>query len=314
MGCGTNRGQDIEMMPPLFTILTPTYNRAYALPALKASLDAQTESNFEWLIVDDGSSDGTADLVGKWIETSAYPVKLIRSPNGGKHRALNKGIPEAKGDWIYIVDSDDVLPLDALEKIAPRTNIAKADPAIGGIMGYRQTKTGEIIGKAFPEGLRRRDAATLTFEDKIRGDKAEVFKASVLRKFPFPEIPGEKFITECVVWFRIAQAGYDLLLMPEAIYTCDYREDGLSARSFELRLRNPRGTLLFYAEELALPYSLSSLFREAVNYVRFRLLSLGKNYPPPGLGARAKRIVALAAPMGLAVSVYDRMKFRKAFR
>lgn len=300
--------------PPLFTIITPTYNRAYALPALKASLDVQTEPNFEWLIVDDGSDDGTSDLVRRWMETSAYPISLIRSRNGGKHRALNKGIPKASGAWIFIVDSDDSLPPDALEKVASLAKLADTDPSVGGIMGYRRDTAGKIIGKVFPEGLLRRDAATLTFVDKIRGDKAEVFKASVLREFPFPEIPGERFITECLVWFRIAKAGFDLLLLPEAIYTCDYREDGLSARSFGLRLENPQGTLLFYAEELALPYPFFSLFREAVNYVRFRLLSIRKKYNPPVLASRAKRIVALAAPIGFAAALYDRIIFSKEFR
>jgi Glycosyl transferase family 2. len=139
---------------------------------------------------------------------------------GVSDRALNKGIPEAKGDWIYIVDSDDVLPLDALERIAPRTNIAKADPAIGGIMGYRQTKTGEIIGKAFPEGLRRRDAATLTFEDKIRGRQGRSFQGERFEEIPFSGNTGGKVHNRvcCMVQNRasgirsVADAGSDIYL------------------------------------------------------------------------------------------------------
>lgn len=291
---------------PLFTILTPTYNRARTLPVLKASLDSQSFSDFEWLIVDDGSVDGTADLVAVWVETSSYPVRVLSCPNGGKHRALNRGIPEAAGSWIFIVDSDDCLPPDALAKIAALIPEADADPGIGGIMGLRYDGDGHRIGENFPPGLRRRDAATLTFVDGLRGDKAEVFKASVLRRFPFPEFQGEKFITECVVWFRIAEAGFDLLLLDEAIYICEYREDGLSAKSLELRLANPCGTLLFYAEELALPYSLCSLFREAVNFVRFSVSGRGRcRTRPPELPLRTKFLVAFAAPVGVVAAAVD---------
>ena len=291
---------------PLFTVLTPTYNRARTLPALKASLDSQSFADFEWLIVDDGSVDGTADLVASWATACAYPVRLLSRPNGGKHRALNRGIPEAAGSWIFIVDSDDRLPPDALEKIAALVPEAEADPGIGGIMGLRYDGEGRRIGENFPPGLRRRDAATLTFVDGLRGDKAEVFKASVLRGFPFPEFEGEKFITECVVWFRIARAGFDLLLLDEAIYICEYREDGLSAKSLALRLANPRGTLLFYAEELALPYSPFSLFREAVNFVRFSLPGRKRGRGrSPRLPLRAALLVALAAPAGALAAAVD---------
>ncbi len=291
---------------PLFTILTPTYNRVRTLPALKSSLDSQSFSDFEWLIVDDGSVDGTADLAAAWKEASAYPVRVLSCPNGGKHRALNLGIPEAAGGWIFIVDSDDRLPPDALEKIAALVPEADADPGIGGIMGLRRDGEGHRIGESFPSGLRRKDAAALTFVDGLRGDKAEVFKASVLRRFPFPEFEGEKFITECVVWFRIARAGFDLLLLNEAIYVCEYREDGLSAKSLELRLANPCGTLLFYSEELALPYSPFSLFREAINFVRFSLPGRKRcRVRPPKLPLRAKLLVAFAAPAGVLAAAID---------
>ncbi len=289
-----------------FTILTPTFNRAHTLPALKASLDTQTFRDFEWLVVDDESMDGTADLFAGWTAKSAYPIRILRCENGGKHRALNRGIPECRGRWIFIVDSDDQLPVEALAKIAALMPEAEADPSIGGIMGFRQDSKGRRIGEDFPPNLLRRDAATLTFIDGLRGDKAEVFKASVLRRFPFPELQGEKFITECVVWFRIARAGFDLLLLRDAIYTCEYQEDGLSARSFELRLKNPEGTLLFYSEEIALPYPIHSLYREAANFVRFWLLSRGRRASPrQALNPKAKFLIAIASPAGLLAAMID---------
>lgn len=304
---------------PLFTVLTPAFNRAWTLPGLKDSLDRQEFRDFEWLVVDDGSADGTEALIGEWAGTSSYVMRLLSGPNGGKHRALNRGIPEARGRWIFIVDSDDRLPPDSLALIAALVPEADRDPSIGGIMGLRCDPEGTAIGEDFPPGLVRADAAALTFRDGLRGDKAEVFKADVLRRFPFPEFPGEKFITECVVWFRIAAAGYDLLILPAPIYICEYRSDGLSARSLALRIANPAGTQLFYREELALPYPLRSLFREAVNLVRFRVHGLlaARSLPRFGrLPARALFLIVLASPVGMAAALADllqilRQKFRK---
>lgn len=298
------------MNTPRFTILTPTYNRAHTLPALKASLDAQDFRDFEWLVVDDGSTDDTLALLRAWQDGSDFPLRWLCGPNGGKHRALNRGIPEARGAWIFIVDSDDRLPPGALAKAAAAADIADADPKLGGIMGLRHDGAGRLIGEPLPAGLRQRDAAALTFVDGLRGDKAELFKAEVLRKFPFPEFEGEKFITECVVWFRIAAAGYELFLLPEPIYVCDYRPDGLSASSLRLRRANPRGTLLFYAEELALPYPLLSLAREALNYARFEP-GCDRAYARErwtALPARAKFLVTALRPAAALARLADGLR------
>lgn len=298
------------MNTPRFTILTPTYNRAHTLSALKASLDAQDFRDFEWLVVDDGSTDDTQALLESWRERVDFPLRWMGGPNGGKHRALNRGIPEARGTWIFIVDSDDRLPPGALAKVAAAADIADADPKVGGIMGLRHDGAGRLIGEPLPAGVRQRDAAALTFVDGLRGDKAELFKAEVLRKFPFPEFEGEKFITECVVWFRIAAAGYELLLLPEPIYLCEYQPDGLSAASVRLRHANPRGTLLFYAEELALPYSLRSLAREALNYGRFEP-GCDRDYARErwaALPARAKFLVTVMRPAALLARLADGLR------
>lgn len=292
---------------PLITVLTPTYNRARTLPALKASLEAQAFRDFEWLVVDDGSTDGTHELVASWAD-GRLALRAIRTENGGKHRALNRGIPEALGRWTFIVDSDDRLPPGALATVAAAIPAADVDPATGGIMGLRVRPDGSLIGERLPAGVRAMDAAALTFTAGLRGDKAELFKTEVLRAFPFPELEGEKFLTECVVWFRIARAGYKLLLLDEPIYVCDYQDDGLSARSLSLRLRNPKGTLLFYREELALDFPGRALFREAANYARFAIHAGRFGSSLRELEPRGRRLAILAAPLGLAAAIVDRMK------
>jgi glycosyltransferase involved in cell wall biosynthesis len=292
-------GDYVPTEKPLITILTPTYNRAHTLPTLKASLDSQSFGDFEWLIVDDGSTDGTPELMATWDVAGDARFRHIRTANGGKHRALNQGIPLARGEWTFVVDSDDWLPPGALGRISGAIPSAKADPLVGGIMGLRARPDGSIIGERLPRGIVSMDAASLTFQAGLRGDKAEIFKTEILKAFPFPEFERERFITECVVWFRIARAGWKLHLLDDPIYVCDYQEDGLSSRSLSLRIANPRGTLLFYGEELGLAYPARALFREAVNFGRFALHAGSPLREIRLLRGKARRLALLALPFGL---------------
>jgi glycosyltransferase involved in cell wall biosynthesis len=260
---------------PLITVLTPTYNRAHTLPRLARSLAAQGKASYEWLVVDDGSTDETRTYLESIERDGVLPLRFLSNINGGKHRAINAALPLARGRWTFIVDSDDALPEGALERITRHIEMVENDPSIGGIMGLRADFAGRVIGGRLPPRRERMSATDITFRAGIRGDKAELYRTDLLRRFPFPEFDGEKFITECIVWFRIARAGYELLLDDEVIYLCEYQVDGLSARSLRLRVESPQGTLLFYKEELELEYPARYLFREATNFCRFALLSSG---------------------------------------
>ena len=101
----------------MITVFTPTYNRAYIIPKLYESLKRQTVKDFEWLVVDDGSTDNTSELLAEWTKENDFPVRYIWQPNGGKPRAITKALAEAKGEWFFIVDSDDFISDDAIETI-----------------------------------------------------------------------------------------------------------------------------------------------------------------------------------------------------
>lgn len=294
----------------LITIFTPTFNRAASLPALASSIAAQSFPGFEWIVVDDGSTDGTAELLSAWERKGKLPLRVIRVPNGGKHRAINRALQAARGALFFIVDSDDRLPAGAFAAIARAAPGALGDPECGGLMGLKATFDGKVIGERLPAGLSRADALELTYRYGVRGDKAEVLKTEVLRRFPFPEIEGERFITECVVWYRIARAGQSLRLLDEVLYEAEYRPDGLSARSVELRAKNPRGTLLFYRELLEGGLPLAAGLREAANYDRFAILSGRFGSALAELSPRSRRLARLAAPLGWAVSLRDRLGLR----
>ena len=187
----------------MISILTPTYNRAHTLPRLYKSLKQQTMKDFEWIIVDDGSTDNTKYIVEKWIkEINLFNIIYIKQKNGGKHRALNKGIPHAKYDYIYIVDSDDYLTDDAVEKIHLWISTIDNKSKFAGVSGLKGkiTDKGMIIIGQFPSKLEFIDATNLERKSKkLLGDKAEVYRKDILLKYPFPEFEGEKFLTEAVV-------------------------------------------------------------------------------------------------------------------
>ncbi len=295
---------------PLLTVLTPSYNRAHTLEALSDSLLAQSESDFEWLVVDDGSTDGTASLMERLATNWGARLRYVKKDNGGKHRALNHGIALARGAWQFIVDSDDLLPPSSLASIKALMPRAAASDIVG-IMGLRVDTRGAVIGESLPLRASPIDTASLAFLHGVRGDKAEVFKSEILRRYPFPEFEGERFLTESVVWHRMARDGYKFALTNEPLYICEYLAGGLSDKSLELRLKNPVGNLLYYREALELPFPAWRLLREGVNYARF--LWHGKEIARGirALSPRRRFLAALCLPAGWLASRLDLLRLGK---
>lgn len=227
------------------TVFTPTYNRGYIIEHLYASLRRQTDTNFEWLVIDDGSNDNTQELFSLWQkEQNPFPIRYIRkTKNGGKHRAINLGVEIAQGELFFIVDSDDYLTDDAIETLLKWRKDLPKDAAFAGIAGAKGFSKNQMIGTG--HGLEYLDCKNAD-RDKygLRSDKAEAYFTSVLRNFPFPEFEGENFITESVVWNAISRAGYKIRWYDKIIYIGEYRNDGLTADNMGLFLRNPKGHLL----------------------------------------------------------------------
>lgn len=234
----------------MITVFTPTYNRAYILKNAFESLKKQTDNNFEWIIVDDGSTDNTESLVQSWKEEKLlFDIRYIKQENGGKHRAINRGVSMAKGDYIIILDSDDFLTDNAIEKINGWVKTINGLKDFAGVAGLRGwiNKSGNIGGSGCLKDPGYIDAKnTERRKYHLEGDKAEVYKAEVLRKFPFPEFEGENFLPENVVWDTIANAGYKIRWFNEIIYKCEYLEDGLTkkAKCYDLLINNFQGYTL----------------------------------------------------------------------
>lgn len=236
----------------MLTIITPTYNRAHTLPFLYESLKHQSDFGFKWLIIDDGSSDNTKELVLSWSKIEhQFEILYLYRENGGKHRALNYGVLHISTPYIMIVDSDDRLTEDAVSKIRGWIAMIDRDDTFAGVSGLRGYNAQEKIGEYPLNGRAYIDALNTERRAKhLTGDKAEVYRTALLKKYPFPEIEGEKFLTESVVWNEIAYAGYKIRWFPEIIEIGNYLEDGLTQHLYQNRFHNFKGYTLEVKSEL----------------------------------------------------------------
>ena len=272
----------------MITVFTPTYNRGSLLNRLYQSLCAQKFKDFEWIIVDDGSSDNTVsivELLQSRHRNKDFSIRYYRKENGGKHTAINVGVKKAQGDLFFIADSDDILPPNTLQTIAKVWDQTKDDSSIGGICGFDgNLNGGGLIGTGFPKGihlskLSLADNNNISYIDgttrQIRfglgmeGDMKEVFRTSVLREFPFPEIKGERFCPEVLIWNRIASK-YRLRHIDKIIYLVEYQQDGISAGITRSRMNSPIAATMTYAEMLGYDIPIKAKVRSAINYWRFK--------------------------------------------
>ena len=238
---------------PFTTVFTPVYNRAYIITKLYESLCRQTCKDFEWVVVNDGSTDNIDELMAGFQADGKIAIRYIQQPNGGKHRAINRGVKEAKGEMFFIVDSDDHLTDDAVEWIRDTARDVIADPAFAGISGLRVDTSGRKIGGENDFTQIDADAIAIRVRHGVTGDLAEVYKTAVLRRFPFPDMPGEKFCSEGLIWNRIAMTGLKLRYCYKPLYICEYLGDGLTASRVKCRRESPEYSMLLYAEALTNP-------------------------------------------------------------
>ena len=241
------------------TILTPTYNRAEFLNKLYDSLVAQTCSDFEWLVVDDGSTDDTEKRLAYFTSQNKISIKVIKQVNGGKHRALNNGIKRIESELTFIVDSDDYLPTDAVETILAYhkkyTNIyninsgerkqstLNIDDRLCGYSFLRCGEDGSVNTSYFPTDELIDTFQNVRINGGIGGDKAEVFFTSILKQYPFPEFDGERFLPEDIVWMRMS-GPYKMVHINKNVYTCEYHENGLTRSGHAMKIHSPHGMML----------------------------------------------------------------------
>lgn len=200
----TNEPQILET---IFTVFTPSYNRAHTLFRLADSLEAQSFRAFEWLIVDDGSTDGTSALVDNLRERLTVSVQYHYKPNGGKHSASNFALPLARGKFFYTVDSDDALTPDALSTLnCAWLEIPDEDrDTFAGVVALCADQQGNVVGETFPSDPMDTNSAELSFRYGIVGEKSGFIRTDIMRSHPFPETHFRTYLPEGRIWLEIAK-------------------------------------------------------------------------------------------------------------
>ncbi len=262
----------------LFTLFIPTYNRAHLLPRALQSIERQTCRDFEVLVIDDGSTDDTQGVVESWAVASGLSVHYVWQENAGKPAAHNEAVRRARGRFVVILDSDDVLAPKALEILQRHWETIPPSERehFAGVEGLcADLQTGDVIGDRFPQPVMDSSYLETRYRLGIGGDKKNAMRTDVLRMYPFPLFPGERHLPESIVWNRIAKR-YNFRYVNEIIQYVEYQPDGLSGRIRRLRYENPRGFRLAALETMALCADYCSrleLYRSAVRYGRYSLLA-----------------------------------------
>lgn len=274
-------------------IITATYNRGEYLKNIYKSICEQKYSNIQWVIVDDGSEDNTEEVVNKYISEGIIDIKYIKKENGGKHTALNVAIDKVEEGLVFIVDSDDILSKNSLEKINTLwSNINKKEYnyniiGIGGLKGYINNNV--IIGDKIPcDNFLDDTLLGLTYNYKVLGDKSIIFDYEVLKNYRFPEFKGEKFLTEAVVYNRIMNEKNKLRWVNEIFTLCEYLYDGLTKKYDEIMSENWNGTKLYFEELLNLNIGNDNKRDIIKNYLRYGYInnefnSITKKYKLKGI-------------------------------
>ncbi len=287
------------------TVMTPTYNRASTLPRVYESLLQQTFTSFEWLIVDDGSTDNTRELVQQWIDEQKLTIRYVWQPNQHKKTAFNHGVREAHGELLVALDSDDTIEPDALAHMWSTWQQLENREQFIGITGLCAKPNGEIVGDPYPRDVMAIPAIDMYFKYKVRGEKFGCLNTAVLRKYPFPEdIAG--FVPESLVWRRIARDGYKTLFINQVYRTYFDSQDSLSREGHSVGDKHALG-LLWLAKDMVndcLPwfkYQPKEFIKAAIRYNRFKRVLAKQGQAVPEWGQltdwKAKLLVAITAPI-----------------
>lgn len=227
------------MSSPFLTILTPVYNRGELVKRCFDSLVAQTDRDFQWIAVDDGSTDDTWQTLQTLKEQAPFPVTILRRENGGKHRALNTAHPHIQGQYVLILDSDDTLTPEAVAAVRAAWQKYESLSQVG-IVTFLKGRSPEqpdcyAKDQGVPVDIQRYRRTRV-----YSSDCCEVIRAELFLAHPFPGFPGENFLSEGALWNEVAKT-HKCIYVNQVIYLCSYLEGGLTRSGKPLRLRNPLG-------------------------------------------------------------------------
>lgn len=276
--------------PTELCIFTPTFNRAYRLENLFNSLCRQQQGKFTWLIVDDGSTDATEQLVEDLTTRAPFPIRYIKQKNGGKQRAFNTGVAHCDCELFMCVDDDDIMPDGAVETVLSRWAEVRDNPKIAGIIGMCGKDADTPLASSIPSNLGITTMWDLYYKHHHRGDTALVHRTSILSQYPFEVAPGEKFIAETFVFHKIDRS-YNLAVIHKVLIIREYLQDGYTANVRKITRENPVGYMklkrmyIEYADTISHQYYESILYLVGCHFAKQRHAIV--DAPAPVLAALA---------------------------
>ena len=288
------------------TVFTPTYNRAKTLKRTYESLCLQTSKDFVWLIIDDGSIDGTRDLVEQWQTKKIITLRYIYQSNQGMHVAHNTAYRNIDTELNVCIDSDDYMPKDAVESIIGYWKKYRSDK-LAGIIGLDADHKGRIIGTSFDE---RCMPITLGefYSNGGEGDKKLVYRTSVVKQYlEYPVFEGEKYIS-LGLKYQLIDQDFKLLPFNKILVNVEYLQDGSSMNMYKQYALNPKGFAFVRKQSMLLSPTFKRRFVECIHYVADSLLGgdlLFISHSPK------KKMTLLATLPGIIWYIYIRYKTNK---
>lgn len=291
-------------MKKILTVFTPAYNRAYTLHKCYESLKRQTSREFKWLVVDDGSTDNTKELVCEWKKEADFEIEYIYKENGGMHTAHNTAYENIDTELNVCIDSDDYLTDNAIEIIINEWERIRSDK-LAGLGALNIFESGEIIGTKFPEGLKIAKYFDIYNKYGVSGDKKFIYRTELIKQYPYPEFEGERYVGLDYKYKKLDEK-YEIALVNKVVCVVEYMEDGSSKNMLRQYKNNPRGWCFFRLENLKIPNtSLKYKFKECVHYVSSSLIINDKKFI---MKSPYKAMTIIAIPFGWILKKYIKFK------
>lgn len=294
-------------MSATLTVFTPAYNRAHTLPRTYKSLCQQDCKDFIWLIIDDGSTDNTGELVKAWQgKNNGFEIRYLYKENGGMHTAHNAAYAAIDTELNICIDSDDCLAEGAVKKIIDYWNEVNGKN-YAGIIGLDADFSGNIIGTGFPDGMTE---TTLTGYYAVggRGDKKLVYRTDIIKQYPpYPVFEGEKYVA-LAYKYRLIDQDYRLAVLNEVLCNVEYQPDGSSNTMWNQYLKNPRGFAFWRKVCMQYPTTKKRLFIDCIHYVSSCVLCKENHFLRR---SPKKALTCVAFPFGVMLSMYIRVNAQK---
>ena len=282
------------------TVFTPTFNRAYTLHKCYESLRRQTSKDFVWLIIDDGSSDNTKELVESWINEKEVDIRYHYQNNKGMHGAHNTAYELIDTQINTCIDSDDYMTDDAVEKIVEFWK-SNRNRGLAGFVALDAYENGEIIGTKLPSDISETTYFDIYNTLSVKGDKKFIYRSDLTKLYPYPIFEGEKYVSLAYKYAKLDD-DYKLGIMNEVVCIVEYMEDGSSLNMFKQYRRNPKGFAFIRIENMKNPrISSKNKFKECIHYVSSGILSKDKQFLKK---TPNKVMTVLAIPFGIALYLY----------